>query len=138
MSDTVLKATGVLKVFEVFGFDQSDLDSDDAMILDAHHSVFVWLGSNATDNERKQGMRHHVVAQMLIEIAQNIAAEYMKMADDGRDTSGPVYVINDGSEPLAFTAYFHGWDSERRVRLWIHETFIADTADRGRLLPPSY
>eukprot|EP01128_Nolandella_sp_AFSM9_P008757 TRINITY_DN5432_c0_g1_i1.p1 TRINITY_DN5432_c0_g1~~TRINITY_DN5432_c0_g1_i1.p1 ORF type:complete len:861 (-),score=202.42 TRINITY_DN5432_c0_g1_i1:162-2720(-) len=91
---------GVLKVFEIFNFTQDDLDDDDAMIVDAHHELFVWLGSNATDNERKQ--------------AQEIAAEYVKKADDGRDTDGPIYVVNAGYEPLAFTVYFQGWDAERK------------------------
>jgi len=91
--------TGVFKVMEIPGFSQDDLDDDDVMLLDAFNAVFVWVGSHATENEKNS--------------AKEVAAEYVKQADDGRDTDAPIYVLNAGSEPLQFTVYFAGWDDER-------------------------
>lgn len=72
-------------------------------------------------------------------LAQQIAAEYMKLADDGRDTNGPVYVINAGYEPLAYTVYFQGWDSERQANDAYFRRLTElklDTAVVGGYTPP--
>jgi len=90
--------TGVFKVFEIFNFTQDDLDNDDVMLLDAFEEVFVWVGKNASKRER--------------EMANQVAKDYIKQSDDGRNQDSPVYIVEAGAEPLEFTVFFHGWDDE--------------------------
>lgn len=40
------------KVEEVKQFDQEDLCEDDIMMLDVQDEVFVWIGVNASDDEK--------------------------------------------------------------------------------------
>jgi len=89
-------ATGSFKVFEIHNFTQDDLDDDDVMLLDAYHSVFVWIGRGSTENEKQQ--------------SNQTAVDYIKQADDGRSVDSPIYIIQAGSEPPLFTVYFRGWD----------------------------
>lgn len=42
------------EIEEVFDFDQKDLDDDDIMILDAGKELFIWVGSGASEEERKR------------------------------------------------------------------------------------
>jgi hypothetical protein len=90
--------TGVFKVFEIYNFSQDDLDNDDVMLLDTYDAVFVWVGKNSTKKEK--------------EMSKQVAAEYIKLADDGRSQESPVYIVEPGAEPLEFTVYFKGWDDE--------------------------
>uniref|UniRef100_A0A6B2KXM5 HP domain-containing protein n=1 Tax=Arcella intermedia TaxID=1963864 RepID=A0A6B2KXM5_9EUKA len=91
--------TGSFKVVEIEDFTQDDLDPDDVYILDAHNSVFVWIGSGSTANERTKG--------------STLAVEYIKAADDGRVETCPIYVVDAGTEPVQFTLHFHGWDDSK-------------------------
>eukprot|EP01121_Diplochlamys_sp_Union-15-3_P004709 TRINITY_DN14910_c0_g1_i1.p1 TRINITY_DN14910_c0_g1~~TRINITY_DN14910_c0_g1_i1.p1 ORF type:complete len:321 (+),score=83.44 TRINITY_DN14910_c0_g1_i1:80-964(+) len=89
-------ATGNFKVFEILNFTQDDLDDDDVMLLDTYHSVFVWIGRRANENEKSQ--------------ANQTAIDYIRYADDGRSPDCPVYLVEAGNEPPFFTVYFRGWD----------------------------
>lgn len=42
-------------VNEIKYFEQDDLDDDDIMILDIQQEVYVWIGKNASDEERRRG-----------------------------------------------------------------------------------
>eukprot|EP01130_Rhizamoeba_saxonica_P018040 TRINITY_DN8927_c0_g1_i1.p1 TRINITY_DN8927_c0_g1~~TRINITY_DN8927_c0_g1_i1.p1 ORF type:complete len:849 (-),score=234.30 TRINITY_DN8927_c0_g1_i1:52-2598(-) len=88
--------TGVFKVFQIHNFVQDDLDDDDVMLLDTFKEVFVWIGNNATKQEKEMG--------------KHTAQEYIRLADDGRDPDSPIYLVEPGCEPLQFTVYFQGWD----------------------------
>lgn len=48
-------------------FTQSDLISEDVMMLDAHDSIFLWIGNDSNKNER--------------DTAVKMAIEYLKSGD---------------------------------------------------------
>ncbi|CAM9961135.1 unnamed protein product, partial [Hapterophycus canaliculatus] len=50
----VSNSSGKLLVTPVCNFDQSDLCADDIMLLDTVSSVFVWVGPQANEMERKE------------------------------------------------------------------------------------
>jgi hypothetical protein len=39
----------------------------------------------------------------------------MKLADDGRDNDGAIYLVDAGAEPLQFISYFKGWNEAKAV-----------------------
>ncbi|XP_068672970.1 protein flightless-1 homolog [Montipora foliosa] len=78
-------------------FCQDDLASDDVMILDTGHEVFVWMGPQSSDVERK----------MAIKSAQVYIQHLMQL-----DTTSPIRKLRctfRGKEPHQFTRCFHGW-----------------------------
>jgi len=89
-------ASGSFRVDEIEAFGQEDLEDSDVMILDCHQSVFVWIGSGANVDEKRNAME--------------IAQKYVHEAPDGRDPDTPIYRIESGHEPLIFTCQFHAWD----------------------------
>lgn len=91
-------ATGRFHVEEVDAFDQSDLNDEDVFILDTFTQIFVWVGSQATAEEKEKAFA--------------FAQEYVEQADDGRDPSIPIIRVTAGQEPVLFSSYFHPWDSE--------------------------
>ena len=46
-------SSGALDVDEVCNFSQEDLVDDDVMLLDTYATVYVWLGSNANEQEKR-------------------------------------------------------------------------------------
>jgi len=88
-------ATGSFKVAEVFNYDQEDLIDDDVMVLDTHTSLFVWIGSGATEAEKSKSM----------EFATNFL-----QADSSRSSDIPIILVQSGEEPLLFTQHFLAWD----------------------------
>lgn len=42
---------------EIVKFDQEDLNEDDVFILDAFYEIYVWHGSDASDNEKVQAAK---------------------------------------------------------------------------------
>ncbi|XP_053739756.1 scinderin like b isoform X1 [Synchiropus splendidus] len=88
--------TGRLIVEEVPGdFTQSDLATDDVMLLDTWDQIFLWVGNEANEEERTG--------------APKIAKEYVNTDPSGR--SGlPITTIKQGSEPPTFTGWFQAWD----------------------------
>ena len=90
-------ATGCFRVDEVDNFEQDDLIDDDVMILDTYTQVFIWVGSNATEEEKRESAA--------------AAIKFIDAADDGRKSSEvPIITVQSGEEPLMFTNQFHGWD----------------------------
>uniref|UniRef100_A0A672J6U6 Adseverin-like n=1 Tax=Salarias fasciatus TaxID=181472 RepID=A0A672J6U6_SALFA len=87
---------GRLIVEEVPGdFTQSDLATDDVMLLDTWDQIFLWVGKDANEVERKG--------------APKIAKEYVDSDPAGR--SGlPITTIKQGAEPPTFTGWFQAWD----------------------------
>ena len=92
--------TGTVKVDEVMNFSQDDLLDDDVMMLDTYTTVFVWIGQQANETEKKAGME---LAQKYVTSASEV---------DGRDVNTNIIRINAGSEPAMFTCNFLGWDAE--------------------------
>ncbi|XP_034743191.1 scinderin like b isoform X2 [Etheostoma cragini] len=90
--------TGRLIVEEVPGdFTQSDLATDDVMLLDTWDQIFLWVGNEA-NAEEKTG-------------APKLAKEYVDSDPSGRKGL-PIITIKQGAEPPTFTGWFQAWDSK--------------------------
>jgi hypothetical protein len=90
---------GHFLVEEIFDFVQDDLIYDDVMMLDVFSEVYVWVGGDASRNEK--------------DLALTTAMDYIKNAPDGRDAATPVFRISAGYEPPNFTQWFLGWDASK-------------------------
>uniref|UniRef100_A0A667Y740 Macrophage-capping protein n=2 Tax=Myripristis murdjan TaxID=586833 RepID=A0A667Y740_9TELE len=89
--------TGRLIVEEVPGdFTQSDLATDDVMLLDTWDQIFIWVGNEANAEERTG--------------APKIAKEYVDSDPSGR-RGLPISTIKQGAEPPTFTGWFQAWDA---------------------------
>ncbi|XP_077393956.1 scinderin like b isoform X2 [Festucalex cinctus] len=92
--------TGRLIVEEVPGdFTQSDLATDDVMILDTWAQLFLWIGNEANEQERTG--------------APKLARAYLDSDPSGRKGL-PITTIKQGAEPPIFTGWFHAWD----LKMW--------------------
>jgi hypothetical protein len=91
-------ATGTFKVEEIDNYDQSDLNDEDVFLLDTYTQLFVWIGSQSTQEEKSKAM----------EFAQRFISE----VDDGRDPDIPIIRVNAGAEPPMFASQFLGWDAD--------------------------
>lgn len=95
-------ARGYFWAEEIFDFDQADLIEEDVMLLDTWREVFVWVGKDAKDNERKEALE--------------LARKYVV---DGADVTGrseddvSFQVIKQGLEPVNFTCHFMGWSDDK-------------------------
>uniref|UniRef100_A0A8D3DRB9 Macrophage-capping protein n=1 Tax=Scophthalmus maximus TaxID=52904 RepID=A0A8D3DRB9_SCOMX len=88
--------TGRLAVEEVPGdFNQSDLATDDVMILDTWDQIFLWVGNDANAVERNG--------------APKIAKDYVDSDPSGR-RGLPITTIKQGAEPPTFAGWFQAWD----------------------------
>lgn len=80
---------GYFTVEEIVDFQQTDLIEDDVMLLDAGDTIFLWIGEQSNDEERK--------------FSRNLVAEYMKTDPSQRDEDTPLIIIKQGYEPPNFT-----------------------------------
>uniref|UniRef100_A0A671RM95 Adseverin-like n=1 Tax=Sinocyclocheilus anshuiensis TaxID=1608454 RepID=A0A671RM95_9TELE len=88
--------TGRLMVEEVPGdFTQSDLATDDVMLLDTWDQIFLWIGKEANEVEKTESPK--------------IAKDYVDSDPSGR-RGLPITTIKQGAEPLTFTGWFQAWD----------------------------
>ncbi|GCB79531.1 hypothetical protein scyTo_0019559, partial [Scyliorhinus torazame] len=88
--------TGRFIVNEVTNFSQDDLSEGDVMLLDTWDQIFIWIGKEANEIERKETM---ITAQ-----------DYLKTHPSGRDLGTPIIIIKQGFEPPTFTGWFVAWD----------------------------
>ena len=86
---------------EIFNFTQDDLDDDDVMLLDVASEVFLWIGKNANENEKRESLL----------LAQRYVAQMA--ATVGRDVDTPITTVPAGAEPPLFTAHFIAWDASK-------------------------
>ncbi|KAM4699877.1 advillin isoform 1-T2 [Discoglossus pictus] len=91
--------TGRFIVTEVTNFNQDDLDQSDVMLLDTWDQIFLWIGSEANEIEKKE--------------ASVTAVEYLKTHPSGRDPETPILIIKQGFEPPTFTGWFLAWDPQK-------------------------
>uniref|UniRef100_A0A673JKQ7 Macrophage-capping protein n=1 Tax=Sinocyclocheilus rhinocerous TaxID=307959 RepID=A0A673JKQ7_9TELE len=88
--------TGRLVVEEVPGdFTQSDLATDDVMLLDTWDQIFLWIGKEANEVEKRESPK--------------IAKDYVDSDPSGRHGL-PITTIKQGAEPPTFTGWFQAWD----------------------------
>uniref|UniRef100_A0A8D3A0V6 Scinderin like b n=1 Tax=Scophthalmus maximus TaxID=52904 RepID=A0A8D3A0V6_SCOMX len=76
-------------------FNQSDLATDDVMILDTWDQIFLWVGNDANAVERNG--------------APKIAKDYVDSDPSGR-RGLPITTIKQGAEPPTFAGWFQAWD----------------------------
>ncbi|XP_069838358.1 villin-1 [Dendropsophus ebraccatus] len=88
--------TGTFRATEITDFNQDDLEDDDVFLLDAWDQVFLWIGRNANESEKRD--------------AAVTAQEYLKTHPGSRDVNTPIIVVKQGFEPPTFTGWFHAWD----------------------------
>ncbi|KAM7400952.1 hypothetical protein PAMA_005241 [Pampus argenteus] len=90
--------TGTIIVEEVPGdFTQSDLATDDVMLLDTWDQIFIWVGKDANEKEKAE--------------APKIAKDYVDSDPSGRKGL-PITTIKQGAEPPTFIGWFQAWDSK--------------------------
>merc|ERR1712228_495530 len=87
-------ASGVMEINEVCSgkLDKGKLDSNDAFILDAGGSVFVWVGKGANKAEKREAMKY--------------AVQYL--TEQGRGNDVPIARVLEGKEPKEFWDAFSG------------------------------
>lgn len=91
--------TGRFIVSEIAQFIQDDLSEDDVMLLDTWDQVFLWIGKEANEEERKQALE--------------TCQEYLRTHPGDRDPDTPIVLIKQGFEPPTFTGWFTAWDSNK-------------------------
>uniref|UniRef100_A0A673ZBH6 Advillin n=1 Tax=Salmo trutta TaxID=8032 RepID=A0A673ZBH6_SALTR len=91
--------TGRFIVTEVTQFTQDDLSEDDVMLLDTWDQVFLWVGNEANELEKKEAV---VTSQ-----------EYLRTHPGSRDPDTPILLIKQGYEPPTFTGWFTAWDPSK-------------------------
>uniref|UniRef100_A0A7N6C402 Gelsolin-like domain-containing protein n=1 Tax=Anabas testudineus TaxID=64144 RepID=A0A7N6C402_ANATE len=88
--------TGRLNFLSVLSyFTQSDLATDDVMILDTWDQIYIWIGNEANEEE-KTG-------------APKIAKQYVESDPSGRRGLA-ITTVKQGAEPPTFTGWFQAWD----------------------------
>lgn len=87
-------ASGVMEINQVCSgkLDKAKLDSNDAFLLDAGGSVFVWIGKGANKAEKREAMAY--------------AVRYL--SDQGRASNVPIARVMEGKEPSEFWSAFNG------------------------------
>ncbi|XP_036415559.1 advillin [Colossoma macropomum] len=88
--------TGRFIVTEVTQFGQDDLSEDDVMLLDTWDQIFLWIGNQANEVERRESV---VTCQ-----------EYLRTHPGARDCDTPILLVKQGFEPPTFTGWFTAWD----------------------------
>ena len=97
----VSNSTGSIKIEPIAPFGQEDLEEEDVYILDVFTTVFVWIGDQANEIEKKA--------------AEETATAYIK-AQPGMDPDTPIVTVKSGSEPEMFQANFLGWDESAKKK----------------------
>ncbi|XP_072105903.1 advillin isoform X2 [Mobula birostris] len=88
--------TGRFIASEITNFTQDDLSEDDVMLLDTWDQVFLWIGKNANETEKR--------------LSLTTVQEYLKTHPSDRDLDTPIIMIKQGFEPPTFTGWFVAWD----------------------------
>ncbi|XP_060597289.1 gelsolin-like [Ruditapes philippinarum] len=94
----ISNASGSFTCEEIPEFVQQDLCTDDCMMLDLWDDIYIWVGANARDDEKKE--------------AERLAMEYLNSDPADRDQETPIYRIRQGCEPPTFTGFFGVWDDD--------------------------
>uniref|UniRef100_A0A669E5A5 Advillin n=1 Tax=Oreochromis niloticus TaxID=8128 RepID=A0A669E5A5_ORENI len=101
--------TGRFIVTEVTHFIQDDLSEDDVMLLDTWDQVFIWVGKDANEEERKEAL--------------TTSQEYLQTHPGERDPHTPIVLIKQGFEPPTFTGWFTAWDPTK----WSVSKYLSDS-----------
>uniref|UniRef100_A0A8C1RSR2 Advillin n=1 Tax=Cyprinus carpio TaxID=7962 RepID=A0A8C1RSR2_CYPCA len=104
--------TGQFIATEVTQFTQDDLREDDVMLLDTWDQVFLWIGNEANDVERKE--------------SATTCQEYLRTHPGSRDPDTPVIMVKQSFEPPTFTGWFMAWDTTKWSVGWICIRYLSD------------
>jgi len=89
-------ATGKFRAYEIFNFEQDDMVEDDVMILDSGDEIYVWIGNDADENEKRESLK--------------LAKNYIDTDPTVRNSSNTlIFTVNQGEEPKSFTSDFPEW-----------------------------
>lgn len=88
--------TGRFIANEITRFTQDDLSEGDVMLLDTWDQLFLWIGKEANEVERKEAVA--------------TSREYLRTHPGNRDPDTPIVMIKQGFEPPTFTGWFGAWD----------------------------
>ncbi|XP_053324158.1 scinderin-like [Spea bombifrons] len=92
--------SGRFVIEEVPGeFTQEDLAEDDVMMLDTWDQIFLWIGKDSNEREKKESLIS--------------AKKYLQSDPSGRDKEIPITTVKQGHEPPTFTGWFLAWDSKK-------------------------
>ncbi|KAK5969871.1 Actin-binding protein Fragmin [Trichostrongylus colubriformis] len=90
--------TGKMVVEEIANYDQESLDGDDVMIVDALNVIYVWVGTGANQNEKKNALQ--------------TAKKYMEYGKLPRHGKTSIEMVYQGKETPSFKKLFPHWDDE--------------------------
>jgi len=93
---------GHFHVEEIFNFVQDDLINDDVMMLDVYTEIFLWVGEEASKQEKDESMK--------------TAMSYVQQSQ-GHDKDTPIFRVSARFEPPNFTSHFLGWDAAKAGEL---------------------
>ncbi|KRZ91670.1 Gelsolin, cytoplasmic, partial [Trichinella sp. T8] len=93
------ETNGIFDVEEIVSFTQEDLYEDDVMVLDVGDEIFVWIGKEASEIEKRKACEN---ALNLVDCDASSRT---------RDTV-TIIVVQQGSEPLDFIGHFPNWDPD--------------------------
>jgi hypothetical protein len=100
---TFTRSTGAIDILEILPFAQQDLKEDSLLLLNAHDTVWLWLGERVDE----------ALASIGSKVAQAFA-DYLH---------APLIQTGRGQEPLLFSCHFHGWEQEeveaRKPKRWV-------------------
>lgn len=111
--------TGRFIVTEITDFNQDDLDPSDVMLLDTWDQIFLWIGSEANEVEKKE--------------APVTALEYLNTHPSGRDSETPILIIKQGFEPPNFRGWFLAWDPLKWSSGKSYEELKKELGDTGAI-----
>ncbi|KAE9419583.1 hypothetical protein Angca_007428 [Angiostrongylus cantonensis] len=119
----VSDALGTLKVTKVPQVKQSELDTDDAFILDTvNGGIFVWIGKNCTLGERCNAIMWGE------KYLKEKAHLFQKLPSWSQITT-----VFEGSEPSTFTQWFAQWVDARAKKAYEPRLFQVSDSN-GRLV----
>ncbi|ELU00392.1 hypothetical protein CAPTEDRAFT_170352 [Capitella teleta] len=92
--------SGKFTVEEIVDFHQDDLEESDVMLLDTYDEIFVWVGADCREFERKETAK--------------TAYNYLASDPTGRTPDNTmIVVVQMGFEPPQFTGCFLGWNPDK-------------------------
>ncbi|KAL0428335.1 UNVERIFIED_CONTAM: Villin-4 [Sesamum latifolium] len=98
--EVVERQLDLIKVTEIYNFNQDDLMTEDIYVLDCHSDIYVWVGQQV---ESKNKMN-----------ALNIGEKFLErdFLHEKLSPHTPIYIVMEGNEPSYFTRFF-SWDSTK-------------------------
>ncbi|XP_053228555.1 advillin [Podarcis raffonei] len=112
--------SGCFVAIEITDFTQDDLSESDVMMLDTWDQIFLWIGKEANETERKE--------------AVTMAQEYLQTHPSGRETDTPILIVKQGFEPPNFTGWFLAWDPYRWSEGKTYEQLKKELGDANNIV----